>query len=207
MLDDDIEERLSGVLVYALCNSNEDFVLVSGPRTKGSMSMLFFAEEDATSLLQQMRSIEPRASVGTKVVAVPLNKVYKLKADGVAFRFIPQRSQLKNAVQEMQKAGYKGSFSGVPVFQSESLVLKGQNKTYRPVFFRKEDLEDILKKAYGVPGSLSPMPKQVDIQVGAFEDIVSVMKDTSSKWDDVVFIPPGFDIGSDASRIGQASSS
>ncbi|KAL8129307.1 hypothetical protein V2J09_018462 [Rumex salicifolius] len=205
VVDDDVEERLSGVLVYALCNSNEDFVLISSPRSKGSMSLLFFTEEDADSLLQQMRTIDPRTSAGTKVVAVPLNKVYKLKADGVAFRFIPQRSQIKNAVQEMQRAGYKGSFSGVPVFQSESLVLKGQKKTYRPVFFRKEDLEDILRKAYGVPGSLSPMPKQVDIQVGVFEDIVSVMKDTNSVWDDVVFVPPGFDIGSDSSRIQQAT--
>ncbi|GKV28610.1 hypothetical protein SLEP1_g37632 [Rubroshorea leprosula] len=35
----------------------------------------------------------------SKVVAVALNKVIQLESDGVAFRLIPESSQVKNAIK------------------------------------------------------------------------------------------------------------
>ncbi|XP_048233662.1 protein TIC 22-like, chloroplastic isoform X2 [Ricinus communis] len=189
-----IEERLAGVPVYALSNPNEEFVLVTGASTGKSLGLLCFKKEDAEVLLEQMKSMDPSMrKSGSKVVPVALNK---LKVQGVAFRLIPESSQVKNALKEREKAGFSDdAFPGVPVFQSRSLVLKSENKSYRPVFFRKEDLEKSLLRASRQQKKLNPAFRQGDIQVAVFEEIIKSMKESStSTWDDVVFIPPGFDV-------------
>ncbi|MCO5578871.1 hypothetical protein L7F22_032718 [Adiantum nelumboides] len=47
----------------------------------------------------QVQAREPVAGKGAKVVAVSLNKVYKLHAKGISFRFLPDPEQVKNALQ------------------------------------------------------------------------------------------------------------
>ncbi|XP_059632090.1 protein TIC 22-like, chloroplastic isoform X2 [Cornus florida] len=197
-----IEERLAGVPVYALSNSSQEFVLISGVNTGKSLGLFCFKEEDAEALLEQMKSMDPGMRQGSKVVAVALNKVFQLKLDGVAFRLIPETSQIKNALRERQKAGLSDeSFFGVPVFQSRSLILRSQNKRYRPVFFRKEDLENSLLRASRQQKQLNPVFREGDIQVAVLEDIIQGMKDnTTSKWHDVVFVPPGFDVSTDTTQ-------
>ncbi|KAJ7008711.1 hypothetical protein D5086_005655 [Populus alba] len=197
MSTETIEERLAGVPVYALSNSNEEFVLVSGLSTGKSLGLFCFKQEDAEALLEQMKSMDPgMRKGGSKVVPVALNKVFQLKVDGVAFRLIPEPSQVKNALMERGRAGLSDDcFSGVPVFQSRSLVLKSQNRSYRPVFFRKEDLEKSLLRASREQHKVNPAFKEGDIEVAVFEEIIKCMKEGSATtWDDVVFIPPGFDV-------------
>ncbi|KAI5653815.1 hypothetical protein M9H77_31002 [Catharanthus roseus] len=196
-----IEERLAGVPVYALSNSSEEFVLVSGFKTGKNLGLFCFSEADAAALLEQMKSMDPSMRNGSQVVAVALNKVFQLKVDGVAFRLIPEVSQIKNAISERQKAGTPDdSFRGVPVFQSKSLALRSQNRRYRPVFFRKEDLENSLQRASRQQKTMNPALRAGDVQVAVLEDIIQGMKDDSSaEWDDIVFIPPGFDVATDHS--------
>ncbi|XWS35207.1 hypothetical protein CRYUN_Cryun21dG0106400 [Craigia yunnanensis] len=244
-----IEERLAGVPVYALSDSKEEFVLVSGVSTKKSLGLLCFKKEDAETLLEQMKSMDPgMRKGGSKVVAIALNnffsfflsfflslflffsnafdrlnlctkctmlsqtwnfvlQVFQLKVDGVALRLIPESSQIKNALRERERAGFSDDgFPGVPVFQSRSLVLRSQNKSYRPVFFRKEDLEQSLLRASHQQNQLNPAFRPGDIQVGVFEEIIKGMKDSStSTWDDVVFIPPGFDVSTDPTQQQEAT--
>ncbi|TYJ14834.1 hypothetical protein E1A91_A10G144600v1 [Gossypium mustelinum] len=201
-----LEERLAGVPVYALSNSEEEFVLVSGVSTKKSLGLLCFKKEDAEALLEQMKNMDPgMRKGGSKVVAVALNKVVQLQVAGVALRLVPESTQIKNALRERERAGFSDdSFPGVPVFQSRSLVLRSQNKSYRPVFFRKEDLEQSLLRASRDQNQLNPAFRPGDFQVAVFEDIIKGMKDTStSNWDDVVFIPPGFDVSTDPTQLQQ----
>lgn len=194
-----IEERLAGVPVYALSNASKEFVLVSGEKTGTSLGFFCFKEEDAEALLQQMRSMEPTMREGSQVVAVALNKVVQLKLDGVAFRLIPEVGQIKNALQEKRKTGIEeDSFNGVPVFQSKSLILRSQGKSYRPIFFRKEDLDRSLVRASREQRRLNPTYRDGYIEVAVLEDIIEGMKEsTKSAWADVVFIPPGFDVSMD----------
>ncbi|KAF5738486.1 chloroplast inner membrane import protein Tic22 [Tripterygium wilfordii] len=194
-----IEERLAGVPVYALSNSDQEFVLVSGSSIGTSLGLLCFRKEDAEALLEQMKSMDPEMRRGgSKVVAVSLSKVCQLKVDGVAFRLIPDSAEIKNALMARQKLGLSSDgFSGIPVFQSRSLVLRSQNKSYRPVFFKKEDLERSLVRASQQQRKINPVLKQGDIEVAVFEEIIKGMQMQESstlKWDDVVFIPPGFDV-------------
>lgn len=200
--DADIEQRLAGVPVYALSNSSEEFVVVSGQNPVKSLGLLCFKEEDAQTLLGQMKAMDPRMRPGSKVVPVALSMVFQLKVNGVSFRFIPESSQIKNAIEARHKAGVSDdSFSGVPVFQSRSLVLRSQNKRYRPAFFRKEDLEKSLAKASNDQRHLNPALRVGDLEVAVLEDIILAMKDDSTTtWDDIVFIPPGFDVSTDPSR-------
>ncbi|KAF8690709.1 hypothetical protein HU200_041084 [Digitaria exilis] len=211
----EIEERLAGVPVYALANAAHEFVLVSSARAGGqggedarpppALGLLCFRKEDADALLEQM---EGDMRAGSNVVPVALNKVIQLKSDGVAFRFLPDSSQVANAIKLMQDEGLYATegFPGVPVFQSRSLVLMSDNKRYRPVFFRKEDLDNSLYRTSRDQQKPNPAVRLGDTQVSSLEDIIKSMKDSSSsKWDDVVFIPPGFDLatGSKPSHFKQ----
>ncbi|XP_020589592.1 protein TIC 22-like, chloroplastic [Phalaenopsis equestris] len=202
-----IEERLSGVPVYTLSNAAEEFVLVSGIRAEGSLGLFCFKQEDAETLLDQMKAMKKDMSEGSKVVAVALNKVFQLKVDGVAFRLIPDPKQVLNAIklkEESRKAA--DDFLGVPVFQSKSLVLRSQGKSYRPAFFRKEDLEDLLFKASRDQRQLNPAFRKGNIEVSVLEEIISAMKGSSaSDWDDVVFIPPGFEVATAFREEAQTS--
>ncbi|KAK3414652.1 hypothetical protein EUGRSUZ_L00633 [Eucalyptus grandis] len=202
MSEEEIQERLAGVPVYALSNASEEFVLVSGISTRKALGLFCFKEEDAEVLLEQMKSMDPGMRGGSRVVPVALNKVFQLKVDGVAFRLIPELSQIKNAIQVRQTVGLSDeAFLGVPVFQSRSLILKSQSRSYRPVFFRKEDLENSLLRASHQQNRLNPALRPGDIQVAVLEEIIKGMKEGSnSPWDDVVFIPPGFDVATDPSR-------
>ncbi|KAF3456687.1 hypothetical protein FNV43_RR01341 [Rhamnella rubrinervis] len=196
-----IEERLAGVPVYALSNAAEEFVLVSGSSTVKSLGLFCFKKEDAETLLEHIRSMDPGMQSGSKVVAVALNKVFQLKVDGVAFRLIPETSQVKYALKEREKTGISDhgkGFPGVPVFQSKSLILRSQKKSYRPAFFRKEDLEKSLLRASRQQNQLNPGFRQGDIEVAVLEEVIKGMKESSeSKWGDIVFIPPGFDVSTD----------
>jgi len=213
----EIEERLAGVPVYALANAAQEFVLVSSTRVGGqggegvrvrpppALGLLCFRKEDADALLEQM---EGDMRAGSSVVPVALNKVIQLKSDGVAFRFLPDSSQVANAIKLMQDEGLyaREGFPGVPVFQSRSLVLMSDNKRYRPVFFRKEDLDNSLHRTSRDQQKPNPAVRFGDTQVSSLEDIIKSMKDSSSsKWDDVVFIPPGFDLatGSTPSHLSK----
>ncbi|XP_030533889.1 protein TIC 22-like, chloroplastic [Rhodamnia argentea] len=199
---EEIQERLAGVPVYALSNSSEEFVLVSGVSTRKALGLFCFKEEDAEALLEQMKSMDPGMRSGSRVVPVALNKVFQLKVDGVAFRLIPELSQIKNAIKVRQMNDLSDeAFPGVPVFQSRSLILRSQSQSYRPVFFRKEDLENSLFRASRQQNRLNPAFRQGDIQVAVLEEIIKGMKENSnSTWDDVVFIPPGFDVATDPPR-------
>ncbi|KAH7573357.1 hypothetical protein JRO89_XS03G0128300 [Xanthoceras sorbifolium] len=200
-----IEERLGGIPVYALSNANEEFVLVSGVSTGKSLGLLCFKEEDAATLLEQMKTMNPlMRQGGSKVVTVALKKVVHLKIDGVAFRLIPEATQVKNALEaransrspiftreqlhewriymEREKAGFHDDgFSGVPVFQ--------------------EDLEKSLARASRQQNKINPALRRGDIQVAVFEEIIKGMKEgTTSTWNDVVFVPPGFDVSADPTQ-------
>ncbi|KAF6172939.1 hypothetical protein GIB67_035493 [Kingdonia uniflora] len=166
-MTEDIEDRLAGVPVYTLSNTAEEFVLVSNESRGKSLGLFCFKKEDAESLLEQM-------------------KVFQLQLEGVAFRFIPEHSQILN------------------VLKSPSLALRTQDKTYRPVFFRKEDLEKSLLRASRQQSQLNPAFRQGNIQVSILEEIIKELQTSYElNWDDVVFIPPGFDISTDVSQQGK----
>nr|ACG44271.1 tic22 [Zea mays] len=185
---DEVARALTGTPVFTVCNSSNEFVLVSDPATGlRSLGLLCFRSEDTDALLSHVRTRQPVLGKGAKVVPITLDQVYMLKAEGIAFRFLPDPLQIKNALE--MKSGLT-AFDGVPVFQSDLLVVKKQKKRYCPVYFQKEDIErELTRASKGSRGSA--LSKK--IMVGSLEDVLKKMEinERDSGWDDLIFIPPG----------------
>lgn len=192
-----VSSSLTGVGVYTVSNALNEFVLVSDLEGNKALGIFCFRQEDAEALLAQVKDRDPNLGRGARVVEVMLDKVYRLNAEGIAFRFLPDPLQIKHAIEERSKRGdtSKG-FSGIPVFQSENLILKIKNRRCCPVFFSKEDLQNALTKAIIQQKRSNPSLRvNTELQVGSFEDVLKRMEgsEEDSGWADIVFIPPGMD--------------
>ncbi|XP_050214089.1 protein TIC 22, chloroplastic isoform X1 [Mercurialis annua] len=184
-----VAKTLSGTCVYTVSNSNNEFVLISDPDGAKSISLLCFRHEDAEAFLAQVRLRRRELRSQAKIVPITLDQVYMLKVEGIAFRFLPDPVQIKNAL-ELKATATKGGFDGVPVFQSDLLVVKKKNKRYCPIYFQKEDIEKELSKVS--KASRGPGVSQ-HIMVGSLEDVLRKMEisEKNSGWEDMIFIPPG----------------
>ncbi|XP_057794508.1 protein TIC 22, chloroplastic isoform X1 [Salvia miltiorrhiza] len=184
-----VARRLSGTSVYTVSNTNNEFVLISDPDGVKSIGLLCFRREDAEAFLAQVRSRRGEVKGGAKVVPITLDQVYMLKVEGIAFRFLPDPVQIKNAL-EIRASDVKSGFDGVPVFQSDLLVVKKKNKRYCPIYFQKEDIEKALSTVSRA--SRGPGLSQ-HILVGSLEDVLRKMEISkkNSGWEDLIFIPPG----------------
>ncbi|ESR48028.1 protein TIC 22 [Citrus sinensis] len=186
---DFVSKTLAGTAVYTVSNSSNEFVLISDPNGAKSIGLLCFRQEDAEAFLAQVRLRRKELRSAAKVVPITLDQVYMLKVEGIAFRFLPDPAQIRNAL-EMKAADVRTGFDGVPVFQSELLVVKKKNKRYCPVYFQKEDIEKELSK---VSRASRGAGVSQHIMVGSLEDVLKKMEtsEKNSGWEDLIFIPPG----------------
>ncbi|XP_011083929.1 protein TIC 22, chloroplastic [Sesamum indicum] len=184
-----VARRLVGTSVYTVSNTNNEFVLVSDPEGVKSIGLLCFRKEDAEAFLAQVKSRRGELRGGAKVVPITLDQVYMLKVEGIAFRFLPDPVQIKNAL-ELKASDIKSGFDGVPVFQSDLLVVKKKNKRYCPIYFQKEDIEKALSTVSRVSRGAG---FSQHIMVGSLEDVLKKMEinGKNSGWEDLIFIPPG----------------
>ncbi|KAL7085959.1 hypothetical protein ACP275_14G309200 [Erythranthe tilingii] len=189
-LSKEIKKRLKKIHVYRLTYSNPRHRGLYAPMMSDivdrAVNLYFFTEEDALACLSQVRS---DVRMDYQTIRVPLSEI--IEAEGVYApimfsRMVPDVCEVSNAIEERNKAGFHGdSFSGVPIFQSDSLKMRddGRPKNSSPAFFRKADLEKALRN--------KNKPTE-PIQVTALEDVIQEMKDCStSKWNNVVLMPPG----------------
>ncbi|KAL1215877.1 Protein TIC 22 [Cardamine amara subsp. amara] len=181
-----VAKALAGTSVFTVSNTNNEFVLISDPTGDKSIGLLCFRQEDAEAFLAQARLRRRELKTNAKVVPINLDQVYLLKVEGISFRFLPDPIQIKNAL-ELKSSGNKNAFDGVPVFQSELLVVRKKNKRYCPVYFSKEDIERELSKYTRASRG------DQQIMVGSLEDVLRKMErsESNSGWEDVIFIPPG----------------
>ncbi|KAG6749115.1 hypothetical protein POTOM_046158 [Populus tomentosa] len=215
-----VAKSLAGTAVYTVSNSDNEFVLISDPNGAKSIGLLCFRQEDAEAFLAQVRLRRRELRSQAKVVPITLDQVYMLKVEGIAFRFLPDPVQIKNALEvgsdelvikvllvnmeektiskgkvkeafsHLKAAGVRSGFDGVPVFQSDQLIVKKKSKRYCPVYFQKEDIEKELSKVSRA--SRGPSLSQ-HIMVGSLEDVLKKMEisEKNSGWEDLIFIPPG----------------
>ncbi|KAL8130901.1 protein TIC 22, chloroplastic [Apium graveolens] len=200
---DSVAKRLIGTAVYTVSNSSNEFVLMSDPDGVKSIGLLCFRKEDAEAFLSQVRLRKGGGIKGhAKVVPITLDQVYMLKVEGIAFRFMPDPVQIKNAL-ELKASDVRSGFDGVPVFQSDLLVVKKKNKRYCPIYFRKEDIEQELST---VSRSARGPGVSQQIMVGSLEDVLKKMEinEKNSGWEDLIFIPPGKSRSQHIQEVGKA---
>ncbi|MCO5596852.1 hypothetical protein L7F22_050922 [Adiantum nelumboides] len=103
--------------------------------------------------------------------------------------------EVARGVLEVAQDFEKGrrSFDGVPVFQSNNLIVRSNGVRFSPVFFCKEDLEKALQTASLLQQKINPsLPVNIDMQVGSLEHVLKQMEGSINEqdWGDIVFIPP-----------------
>ncbi|KAL6317690.1 hypothetical protein AAG906_030444 [Vitis piasezkii] len=195
---DHMAKSLVGTVVYTISNSNNEFVLISDPNGIKSIGLLCFRQEDAEAFLAQVQTRTRELRSQARVVPISLDQVYMLKVEGIAFRFLPDPVQIKNAL-ELKAADIKSGFDGVPVFQVfRPAGCEEENRRYCPIYFQKEDIVKELSKVSR--SSRGPGVTQ-HIMVGSLEDVLRKwsfcffhLMQTSEKnsgWEDLIFIPPG----------------
>lgn len=155
---DEIKLRLAGIPVFAVVNSKNEFVLVSGDNDEDrQLGLFFFNKEDAEGLIFTIKEQNPKLGKSAKIIATSMDAVYEFAVtprgesgtEGVVFRFMPEGRQVENALELYRHAGLpSSSFTGVPLFQAEGLTVRGDAARYTPLFFSKDDLDMALKDAY-----------------------------------------------------------
>ncbi|XP_057504054.1 protein TIC 22, chloroplastic-like isoform X1 [Actinidia eriantha] len=186
---DHVAKTLAGTSVFTVSNSNNEFVLISDPNSMKSIGLLCFRKEDAEAFLAQVNSRKRELRTKARVVPITLDQVYMLKVEGIAFRFMPDPVQIKNAL-ELKASDIKSGFDGVPIFQSDLLVVKKKNRRYCPIYFRKDDIEKELSRVSRASRGQGASQR---IVVGSLEDVLKKMEmnENNSGWEDLIFIPPG----------------
>ncbi|CAI9780994.1 unnamed protein product [Fraxinus pennsylvanica] len=165
----------------------------------------FFSKADAMVLAEDDRMNNP-PEMGIRYVDFdPLNIVIDKNIAPLPIRFIPEASEVRNALEVKKKAGLPHkNFSGVPVFESRNLSIcegymtlesEGCQDRRRLLFFKNEDLKKSLAKAAYHDGGSSLIDMEAHIEVAALENIIQAMKDSStSEWNKAVFAYHGEDI-------------
>ncbi|KAL6508607.1 Protein TIC 22, chloroplastic [Orobanche gracilis] len=148
------------------------------------------------------RSRRGEVKGGAKVVPVTLDQVYMLKVEGTAFRFLPDPVQIKNALEpthhihymiyifdiQIRASDLKSGIDGVPVSESDLLVIKKKNKRYCPIYFQKEDMEKALSL---VSRASKGAALSQHILVGSLEVRKMEISKKNLGWEDLIYIPPG----------------
>ncbi|XP_020245760.1 protein TIC 22, chloroplastic-like [Asparagus officinalis] len=95
-----LSRSMARTSVYTVSISANEFVFVSDPNdAMKSLGLLCFRREDAQALLAQVQLRKLALGKGARVVPITLDQVYMLKVEGIAFRFLPDPIQIKNALQ------------------------------------------------------------------------------------------------------------
>ncbi|KAG6784517.1 hypothetical protein POTOM_010214 [Populus tomentosa] len=207
---DHVAKTLAGTAVYTVSNSNNEFVLISDPNGAKSIGLLCFRQEDAEAFLAQARLRRRELRNQAKVVPIALDQVYMLKVEGIAFRFLPDPVQIKNAL-ELKAVDIRSGFDGVPVFQDfdrttfVKLRCEYMDDRLSTSCYAGRYRKRIVEGLNGIKGPQSFSTYYADIhlahlprsglfeQVGSLEDVLKKMEISEKKsgWEDLIFIPPG----------------
>lgn len=153
-----MKARVASIPVFTVANKENEFVLVSGENDgdKRQLGLFFFNEADAQALVEKIQEENPELAKQSRVLEVSMDQVYSFSnsasehaANGLAFRFMPDAEQVKEAMQVFEDAGIEmPGFTGVPVFQAEGLTVKTETTRYTPIFLCKSDLDAAVHHAY-----------------------------------------------------------
>ena len=191
--------KLKGLYVYTLANASNEFVTVSSDHApEKQISLLCFDREDAESMLRKVRSSKGEADGDVQVIRVRLDKMYAFACEAAAslgplsaFRFLPDRREVYNAIKLHQAAGHETDrLIGVPVFQAEGLTINRQEgKTMTksvPLFLTRKDLDIAVDEAF------KENADKAKLEVGTLEDVLTRMESPGYRsWGDIIFIGPG----------------
>jgi nickel transport protein len=201
-----IMKVLQPVPVFTIADKQGAPLVASVPNAKdnkktAAVAGVFISQQDAQAFINNLKSKNPNLASTVQVVPVSLGEIYKLnqqnqgKPDQLEFAFVPTRPQVEAALA-LQKQGGKpaGQFNGVPMFMARQgaqggyLTLKRGNEQVIPIFFNKEELQNLVDRFK------QQQPKQssnITIDVVNLEGVIDTLKSSNDQQlSQVVLIPP-----------------
>jgi hypothetical protein len=198
-------KRLESVPVFAITNQQGVPILASVPSPKDKTKQIqvatfFLSQQDALSLVSNLKSQKPDVGKDAKVVPLSLRQAYEIKtknkdkAATLAFDFIPQKSQVDAALAILKQEGKDvKQFNDVPLFfavggaEKGILTLEQGKEKIIPFYFNKQDLQVMLDDAKKNNMKLASSTK---IQVTSLSQVMeSLLKDKSQTANQITLVP------------------
>jgi nickel transport protein len=198
-------KRLESVPVFAITNQQGIPILASVPNPKDKSKQIqvatfFLSQQDALSLVSNLKSQKPDVGKDAKVVPLSLRQAYEIKtknkdkAATLAFDFIPQKAQVDAALAILKQDGKEvKQFNDVPLFfavggaEKGILTLEQGKEKIIPFYFNKQDLQGMLDEAKKRNAQLASSTK---IQVTSLSQVMdSLLKDKSQTANQITLVP------------------
>jgi Tic22-like family len=198
-------KRLESVPVFAITNQQGVPILASVPNPKDKTKQIqvatfFLSQQDALSLVSNLKSQKPDVGKDAKVVPLSLRQAYEIKSKNkdkaatLAFDFIPQKAQLDAAMAILKADGQDiKQFNDVPLFfavggaEKGILTLEQGKEKIIPFYFNKQDLQGMLDEAKQKNVKLASSTK---IQVTSLSQVMeSLLKDKSQTANQITLVP------------------
>jgi hypothetical protein len=198
-------KRLESVPVFAITNQQGVPILASVPNPKDKSKQIqvatfFLSQQDALSLVSNLKSQKPDVGKDAKVVPLSLRQAYEIKtknkdkAATLAFDFIPQKAQVDAALAILKQDGKEvKQFNDVPLFfavggaEKGILTLEQGKEKIIPFYFNKQDLQGMLDEAKKRNAQLASSTK---IQVTSLSQVMdSLLKDKSQTANQITLVP------------------
>lgn len=197
-----ITEILQPVTFFMLDSEGKGPLLAPAENGSGVGTAGFFVNvKDADAFLKQLAVQNPDLAKTVRIRPVSLATIYRVSqaskknSEAMKVTIIPSQEQVDSAVSLLLLHGQKiRTFSGTPVFlarlfpENSYLTVERNKESVIPVFFTKEELQEMLKKYR------KERPEQansIDIQVLSLEEMLSNLPlATNQTFESIVLVPP-----------------
>jgi V8-like Glu-specific endopeptidase len=205
-----IKQKLDSVPVYLVTNEKGLPLSRSLPenqnsqKARGLVTGVYMSRQEAQKFINDLRntqSKDPKLQAivnNLQVTAVPLGVIYqqleksKNQPNRLLFAFKPVDQEIQNAMQLLRQTGKKISeFKSVPIFAVRfapdqgyvPVKLNSTKEQLIPLFFSKQDAEDLLNK-------VKPKYPKADIQVIDVDGVIKTLREKNDDWlNQVVLVP------------------
>ncbi len=204
-----VAERLRPVPVFTLANE-QGAPLVASPsegEDRGPVAGVFISRADAEKFLNDLKTRNPQAAQGVRVVPVSLADVYRIaetertgstpQNQQLRFAFIPAQQQVDAAMTVLREGGQNVSqFQGVPIFVAQSgngdnrgyLTIQQGEQQVIPMFFDKAELQGVLTR---LQQSQPDLARNMTVQVVNLEGLIQTLQSSNNQeLNQILLVPP-----------------
>lgn len=198
-----VVEKLRPVPVFTVTDDKGTplIITVSEGDKKTDVASFFISQQDALKFVEQVKTKNPELAGKVRVQPVSLAEVYqkheaqKSQQDPLEFAYFPGQQQVDTAMALLRQQGQEvPQFNGVPMFiatggpEKGYLTLQQGNQQVIPIFFNKEDLQNMVNRFQQQQPELA---NQVQIKVVDLEGVIETLKTKNDpQLNQIVLIPP-----------------
>jgi hypothetical protein len=202
--ENQIMEKLRSIPVFTITDTQGAPLVATVPQANNknaSVAGVFISRNDAVAFVDRLKARDPQLASTIQVTTVSLGEVYRMSQqaqgaeDNVQFAYVPVQKQVESAKSVLQQNGQSvNELNGVPLFIAKGgpdngyLTIQNGNEQVIPIFFNKEDLQNMLTQFKTQQPDLI---SSVKIDVVILEGLLDALKrDNDQFLNRIVLIPP-----------------